>query len=143
MLAVLKNWFKSTLLLVPIMLFADSGESCRFERMAGTNREGIYLFNAGAVPGWTVLSNKTQVPIKVANAKNPLYESVIKPYSRRSFNWRGQQEIMCFKGIPDPNHYYTVRYEPVACSAVVDIVKCFPILDPQQGERYKDLQLEG
>lgn len=159
MLAIMQKVLFSALLASVGALVAQ--EPCRFERVGG--REQISLINSGEVSGWVVLSNKTQTPVLVVNALhenlarmisrivptdalNPRgtvpspYEYVLPPYGRRSFNWRGLKGIVCFRGTRVNND--TTRFEPVSCSDVVDIVKCFPLLQPTQGERFKDLQLE-
>jgi hypothetical protein len=160
MLAILQKVLRKAALLVGISLSALQ-EPCRFERVNG--REQITLLNSGEISGWVVVSNKTQNPVLVVNAlhenlarmiarvaptdaQNPRsmtpspYEYLLPPYGRRSFNWRGQKAILCFRGVRINNE--TTRFEPIDCSAAVDIVKCFPLFQPTQGERYKDLQLE-
>jgi len=159
MLAIIKNVLMCAPFLAVAMSLAQ--EPCRFERVNA--KEQITLLNSGEVSGWVVVSNKTQNPVLVVNALhenlarmlsrtvptdalNPRgtvpspYEYVLPPYGRRSFNWRGLKGIVCFRGTRVNNE--TTRFEPVNCSDVVDIVKCFPLLQPTQGERYKDLQLE-
>ena len=159
MLAIIKKVLFPAVGVTAVSLFGQ--EPCAFERV--NNREQITLLNSGEVSGWVVISNKTESPVLVVNALhenlarmiarvvptdalNPRgtvpspYEYVLPPYGRRSFNWRGLKGIVCFKGTRVNND--TTRFEPVSCSAVVDIVKCFPLLQPTQGERYKDLQLE-
>ena len=106
----------------------------------------ITLDNNGM--GWFEVYNKTAHWVKLVNAQKPQYVYFFKPWGRRSFNWHGKKEVMCFMSkLGDDSSYkpttadqlaYDKDYVPVSCSEVIKLVVCE---DQDTRIRYNDLHL--
>jgi hypothetical protein len=97
----------------------------------------IVLQNENVFSGWFEAANNTNYPVRLVNAKNPLLYYTLEPYERKSFNFKGLQEVLCYR----PRSEISLDRQTdiqVNCHEVLNISKCY---DMGEDNRYPDLGL--
>ncbi|MGC2310234.1 MAG: hypothetical protein WA432_01275 [Candidatus Babeliaceae bacterium] len=119
------------------MKIQDPSRSCSLLLNPQAGFSTVILQNQGILPGWVELTNSTNYPVRVVNARNTTYDFMLEPYARKSFNYKGTQEILCYRPSSESSIDRKTDKQ-VNCNEVVAISKCY---EAGEDNRYPDLAL--
>jgi hypothetical protein len=88
----------------------------------------VLLQNDPVFLGWFELTNTTNYPVRLVNSYKREFFYTLAPYERKSFNYRGTQEVLCYRPLSE-NSIDRSTDTQINCSDVINVSKCYRAAD--------------